>query len=366
MPKLSRKHDNFAWMQFFPEDWRSDNGIAMCSAEARGIWIEILCCMWNSNMRGVIVGDTIALARLTRSTVEEVQRAVAELEKYCVLSRGKAVSRDLPEDSIVNRRMYREWCLSMTRSESGRRGGEVGGSVTGDTKARPGNTNAARDKNATKTQRNAKQNAENAKQTQSKTDFVSDSLGKAYGENAKQNANDTQSNSLGRSQKPEAIEDLKPPIPPADGESIGPLAGMLRGLMGGLTSGEERGPGRLHPAKAAEVEELTQRCAGTSTNPAATAWWAEVLARYAENGGCLRDVHDLLAEVLAGQTPTLGKDVGRHTDPQRWLRTRMTKLLVSRGLRWPKMPEEQGSTQRAGQSECRHAGGLGKTPHGAA
>lgn len=62
MARLSRKHDALPWMKWYPDDWRSDNGIAMCSAEARGVWMEILMCMWTSNIRGVMVGDPVAPA----------------------------------------------------------------------------------------------------------------------------------------------------------------------------------------------------------------------------------------------------------------------------------------------------------------
>ena len=158
MGRLSQKTDNLPWMKFYPDSWRSDNALAFCSAEARGIWIEMLCCMWVSPQRGVLPGERSTLARLTRSTVEEVSRAIVELESYCVFSRGHSVNTELPSDSIVCRRMYREWHLSQVRSEAGRKGG----SQCGETKARYGNKNALR----------RKHNADDAQECTSNSGFI--------------------------------------------------------------------------------------------------------------------------------------------------------------------------------------------------
>ena len=36
---------------FEPEDWRADEGIRRCTLAARGLWLEMLCVMWEGQCR---------------------------------------------------------------------------------------------------------------------------------------------------------------------------------------------------------------------------------------------------------------------------------------------------------------------------
>lgn len=41
--------------QFYPGDWRKDTALRMCSPAARGAWIDLLCLMFESSERGVLI-----------------------------------------------------------------------------------------------------------------------------------------------------------------------------------------------------------------------------------------------------------------------------------------------------------------------
>ena len=118
------------------DEWQLNNNLACCRAESRGVWIEMLCCMSKSRQKGVLHLDYPSLARLTRSTIDEVVNAINDLEKNGVFSRGHEVSQDLPSEAIVCREMYRRWRLSQVRAEAGRKGGLIGGLASGDCKRR--------------------------------------------------------------------------------------------------------------------------------------------------------------------------------------------------------------------------------------
>ena len=42
-----------AWFKFYPVDWRADPGLRVCSLAARGVWIDILCALHDSDEYGV-------------------------------------------------------------------------------------------------------------------------------------------------------------------------------------------------------------------------------------------------------------------------------------------------------------------------
>jgi hypothetical protein len=41
--------------EFFPSDWMTDTGIRMCSLEARGLWIDLICLMQLSDKKGFLI-----------------------------------------------------------------------------------------------------------------------------------------------------------------------------------------------------------------------------------------------------------------------------------------------------------------------
>lgn len=165
MPKeVSRRHDERPSFPWYPKDWISDNGLTMCSYAAKGLWMDMLCRMWFSRIRGVLPGQVERLTRLFCSNASELTPLIEELEANHVFTRGKHVDQRLEPQAIVNRRMYKEWRISRLRQDAGRVGGS-NGKNTDSNKQTP-----------SKTQANAKQTPEqNAKQNASKISDVSNS-----------------------------------------------------------------------------------------------------------------------------------------------------------------------------------------------
>jgi hypothetical protein len=114
MPKLPA-------FQFYPADWRSDNGVQSLSYFERGVWFEILCLMHESEQRGKLLlnGKPMpdeALARLLGLDKQILTKALATILEYGVATR-------LDDGTLVNRRMIRDEELRQIRKEVGKLGG---------------------------------------------------------------------------------------------------------------------------------------------------------------------------------------------------------------------------------------------------
>lgn len=125
--KESYREDKRPALQFYPNDWRSEPSLQMCSLAARGLWIEMLCIMFKGMPRGTLTAngrpiDTMGLARLVGANEEEIEKLLQELEENKVFSR-------LDSDTIINRRMYqKDWKardLHKKRSEAGKKGADI-------------------------------------------------------------------------------------------------------------------------------------------------------------------------------------------------------------------------------------------------
>jgi len=90
--------------QFYPGDWRRDTQVQMASMETRGVWIEMLCCMWDALERGKLTGTIDQLVRLLRCSENELVRSLKEIE---ALQIGD-VTLCNNQVTVINRRMYRE------------------------------------------------------------------------------------------------------------------------------------------------------------------------------------------------------------------------------------------------------------------
>lgn len=108
------------YMQFFPSDWLGHAGVRMCSIEARGLWIDMLCMLHQSCRRGYLLdesGTPIDVERLARVCGLATERVSACLQE---LSRVGAYSCD-SAGVIYSRRMVRE---DQKRSTTARRASE--------------------------------------------------------------------------------------------------------------------------------------------------------------------------------------------------------------------------------------------------
>ena len=128
------KQDGRPSMQFYPDKWRTDTGLHLCSLEAQGLWINCLCLMWESPERGTLReanGKQMArilyqangkqieakgLAKILGEDEAAVVRCLEELDSHSVYS-------TLDDGTIYNRYMYRQWQLSLVRAAAGKAGG---------------------------------------------------------------------------------------------------------------------------------------------------------------------------------------------------------------------------------------------------
>lgn len=96
----------YPWMKFYPGDWRRD--LRRVPLQARGLWIDLICEMWDSPDCGVLLhanGTPIEdkeLAMLVGENPGAIRRALDSLESVGVMSR-----RDT-DGAIYCRRMVRE------------------------------------------------------------------------------------------------------------------------------------------------------------------------------------------------------------------------------------------------------------------
>lgn len=109
------------WMKFFPQDWRSDEKLRLCSLAARGLWIEMLAIMHRSERYGHLlisgrVPTDAQLAVQAGASPDEVTALLRELEDADVYSRTAS-------GAIYSRRMTRDHRRSQNAKKNGKKGG---------------------------------------------------------------------------------------------------------------------------------------------------------------------------------------------------------------------------------------------------
>ena len=89
--------------QFYPGDARRDAELHMMSFQSRGVWWEMICCMWDAKERGKLFGTSEQLCRLLGCTPPELQTAIHEL------SVTKTADVTVCDDfiTVINRRMFK-------------------------------------------------------------------------------------------------------------------------------------------------------------------------------------------------------------------------------------------------------------------
>jgi len=134
MTKKTTKQDGNPAFMFYPNDWLSSPDLNACSLEAQGLWIKMLCIMYQSPIRGVLLLpsgkqiDNKTLSKFCGVDEQIISKLLKELEDNGVFSR-------LDNQAIYNRRMYREGLLSKIRSEARRSGWDKQNLYKTDTKA---------------------------------------------------------------------------------------------------------------------------------------------------------------------------------------------------------------------------------------
>lgn len=109
------------WMKFYPQDWRADEKLRLCSLAARGLWMEMLAIMHRSERYGqLLIGGRVPtdaqLAVQVGALPDEVTALVVELSDAGVFSRAGS-------GAIYSRRMTRDHRKAETARKNGKRGG---------------------------------------------------------------------------------------------------------------------------------------------------------------------------------------------------------------------------------------------------
>lgn len=109
--------------QFYPGDWRKDPDLSRCSKAAKGVWIDMLCLMFECEDRGVFATGGEPW------TDEEIAAAIggdtgANLACIDELLR-KGVARRNDSGAIFSRRLVRDEQKRRARVQSGQAGGKA-------------------------------------------------------------------------------------------------------------------------------------------------------------------------------------------------------------------------------------------------
>jgi len=91
--------------QFYVKDWLSDPELRMASHSTKGIWIDLLCFMWESSERGLVSGTIKQLEKLVGATDEDFTLFMTEIKTL----RFGDVTECNKIVTIKNRRIYGEY-----------------------------------------------------------------------------------------------------------------------------------------------------------------------------------------------------------------------------------------------------------------
>jgi hypothetical protein len=109
-------------MQWYPGDWRKDVGVQSLSYHDRGVWFEILNLMHESECRGILLLNEIAMPDEALARLLGLDNQTLAITLSNLLTSGVA-SRDDETGALMNRRMVRDEELRLIRTEVGKTGG---------------------------------------------------------------------------------------------------------------------------------------------------------------------------------------------------------------------------------------------------
>jgi len=110
-------------MMFYGGDWLKDPAVRCCCLAARGLWIDMLCLMYESPQRGrlsLASGDAVSeamLARMVGASEDEIKTLVGELRACGVFS-------ETDDGVIYSRRMVADENLRELKSKAGKASAE--------------------------------------------------------------------------------------------------------------------------------------------------------------------------------------------------------------------------------------------------
>ena len=107
--------------QFYAADWLTDPSLRLCSAETRGVWIDLLCFMFLAPDPGfLIVGgqvlDEKKIQKFSGISQKRFKKVFEELIDFGILKQDE-------DGRYFSKRMIEDARLSMIRKEAGSKGG---------------------------------------------------------------------------------------------------------------------------------------------------------------------------------------------------------------------------------------------------
>lgn len=102
--------------QFYGGDWLRDPALGMCAPASRGVWIDLICAMYERGS-GTIRASPCALARLARCSETECVEALRDLSR----SGAAVVVFGDDEASVTCRRVSREFAQRVAAAQRQRR-----------------------------------------------------------------------------------------------------------------------------------------------------------------------------------------------------------------------------------------------------
>lgn len=118
MKKNNGKRPSF---QFYPADWTKDPALKLCSHNAKGVWIDLICIAFEMPTKGVFMISKkpiseIKLLQMLNGNEKSKKSGFQELKRHGVIKRGK-------DKAFYCKRLYNDMRLSEIRREAGRLGG---------------------------------------------------------------------------------------------------------------------------------------------------------------------------------------------------------------------------------------------------
>ena len=91
--------------QFYVRDWLSDPSLRQIEFSSKGIWMDLLCYLWESETRGELTSDKRGFCRMIGCAENEFEQFLSDAEKtlFCDISVTNNVIV-----TVRNRRMYRD------------------------------------------------------------------------------------------------------------------------------------------------------------------------------------------------------------------------------------------------------------------
>lgn len=113
--------ERLPYFNFYPADWLTDLSLRLCSAETRGVWIDILCHMSLSHERGFLilnghVLDEKGIQKLSGLNPKRFRKVFQELTSFGIIRADE-------NGRFYSKRMVGDEQLRQVRREVGRKGG---------------------------------------------------------------------------------------------------------------------------------------------------------------------------------------------------------------------------------------------------